>query len=256
MGWGMSKLVKKLHQIYGNAAQPLGFRAASAPSGKQMVLIACLQEGEGGRMAEAAKAEVDAILIHSRGPEEEQALKQVTAAIEDIPWGVWLDVMSEGCLEQLRKAGADFIIFEAATAPAALVQDKDTGKVLKVDLPEDEGLIGTINQLAIEAVLVNVKEGGEVLTISDLMHCQWLADVVDKPLLVATQRELTDKEIECLWEVGVRGLVVEVKEKQLGKSLTRLSQAIKALPAKPRRHGEEMAVLPRLGYGPDETEET
>ena len=252
----MSKLVKKLRQIYGNAAQPLGFRAASAPSGKQMVLIACLQEGESGRIAEAAKAEVDAILIHSQGPEKEQALGQVAGAVGDIPWGLWLDAMSEGCLEQLREAGADFIIFEASTTPAVLLQEEDTGKVLKVDLPEDEGLISTINQLPIEAVLVKVKKEGEVLTISELMGCQWVADAVDKPLLVATQGELTDKEIQSLWEVGVRGLVVEVKEKQLGKSLTRLSQAIGALPAKLKRHGESRAVLPYLENDSTVTEET
>jgi len=120
---------------------------------------------------------------------------------------------------------------------------------LKVDLPQDEGLISVINQLPIEVVLLEVKREGEVLTISDLMYCQWLAGLVDKPLLVATQQELTDKEIRSLWEAGVSGVVVEIKEEQAPERLIRLSQAIKALPPRRKRRGERRVMLTRLEPG-------
>jgi len=244
----MSKLVKKLRQIYESAAQPLGFKTAITPPSQQMLLVVALPQR--GSVAGLTRAEVDAISIHSQDLEQGmQTLRQVANSVGDIPCGLWLRAMTEEGMKQLREAGGDFLIFEASTAPAILLQEEELGKVLKVDLPQDEGLISVINQLPIEVMLLEVKKEGEVLTISDLMYCQWLAGLVDKPLLVATQQELTDKEIRSLWEAGVSGVVVEVKEEQAQERLTRLSQAIKALPPRGKGQGQRRVVLPRLEQG-------
>jgi len=249
----MSKLIKKLRQIY-EGAQPLGFKTTATPSSQQMLLIVALPQK--GNVAWLTRTEVDAILIHSQDLEQGmQTLRQVANSIGDIPWGLWLAAITEEGMKQLREAGGDFLIFEASTTSAILLQEEKVGKVLKVDLPQDEGLIRTINQLPIEVVLLDVKKEGEFLTISDLIHCQWLAGLVDKPLLVATQQELTPKEIRSLWEAGVSGVVVEMKEEQPQERLKRLSQAIKALPSRTKRHGERRAMLPRLGQGSTMPEE-
>jgi hypothetical protein len=250
----MSKLVKKLRQINESAAQPLGFKRTSILPSQQMLLVMALPQKDS--LAWINKAEVDAILIHSQDLEQGvQTLRQVANSIGDIPCGLWPEAMTEEGMKQLKEAGGDFLIFEASTAPAILLQEAELGKVLKVDLPQDEGLIAAIDQLPIEVVLLEIKGEGGVLTISDLMHCQWLADLVDKPILVATQQELTDKEIRSLWEAGVDGVVVEMKEKQLQERLTRLSQAIKALPPRRKRHGERRVMLTRLEPGSTMPEE-
>ena len=244
----MSKLVKKLRQIYESASQPLGFKKTDIPPSQQMLLMVALPQRDS--VAWLAKAEVDAISIHSQDLEQGvQTLRQVANSVGDIPCGLWPEAMTEEGMKHLREAGGDFLIFEASTAPAILLQEEELGKLLKVDLPQDEGLISVINQLPIEVVLLEVKREGEVLTISDLMYCQWLAGLVDKPLLVATQQELTDKEIRSLWEAGVSGVVVEIKEEQAPERLIRLSQAIKALPPRRKRRGERRVMLTRLEPG-------
>jgi Tfp pilus assembly PilM family ATPase len=78
------------------------------------------------------------------------------------------------------------------------------------------------------------------------MNCQWLAGSIGKPLLVAIQQELTDKEIQALWEAGVNGVVVEVREKTQQR-LVKLCQAVKTLPPVTRKPRERSVVLPRLG---------
>ncbi len=250
----MSKLVKKLRQIKESADQPLGFKRTSILPSQQMLLIVALPQRDS--VAWLAKAEVDAISIHSQDLEQGvQTLRQVANSVGDIPCGLWPETMTEEGMKQLREAGGDFLIFEASKAAAILLQEEELGKVLKVDLPQDEGLMSALNQLPIEVVLLEVKREGEVLTISDLIYCQWLAGLVDKPLLVATQQEMTDKEIRSLWEAGVDGVVVEIKEKQLQERLTRLSQAIKALPPRRKRRGERRAMLTRLEPGATMPEE-
>jgi hypothetical protein len=255
----MSKLVKKLRQVSENAAQPLGFRTAPPTASRQMLLIVSVPQGHGDTIAQLARAEIDAILVDSRNLKEAGDFSHLAASAGDVPLGLWLDPASEEYLEQFKQAGGDFLVFEAGAAPATLLQEEELGKVLRVDPSQDESLLCTIDQLPIEVVLLDVKNERDVLTISDLMYCQWLAGLVDKPLLVTAQRELTDKEILSLREVGVRGIVVELQEKQIGDSLARLSQAIKTLPPKTKRFGEKNALLPRLGYGyeePEEPEET
>jgi hypothetical protein len=250
----MSKLVKKLRQINESAAQPLGFKRTSILPSQQMLLIMALPQKDS--VAWLAKAEVDAISIHSPDLEQgAQTLRQVASSVGDVPCGLWPEAITEEGTKQLKEAGGDFLIFESSTAPAILLQEKELGKVLKVDLPQDEGLIDVINQLPIEVVLLEIQGAGEVLTLADLIYCQWLADLVDKPLLVATQQELTDKEIRSLWEAGVDGVVVEIKEKQYQERLTRLSQAIKALPPRRKRRGERRVMLTHLESGSTMPEE-
>ena len=243
----MSKLVKKLRQIHEGAAQPLGFRTAVAPLKRQILLMVTLPEFDTKRLAQLAQAEVDAVVIHSPDLEKVPILQQIASSVGDIPWGVWLGLTTEEGIKRFQEAGGDFLIFQASTTPTALLQEEDLGKVMKLDLPQDDGLIRTIDQLPIEAVLLDIRKkerGG--LNISDLMYCQWLASLLHKPLLVAIQQEITAKEIRALWEVGVNGIVVEVDEEKPQERLTELRRAIEALPPANKRHRKGGVVLPQI----------
>ena len=241
----MSRLIKKLRQISENAAPPMGFKTTTISPSQLMLLIAALPQSNASVVAQLAKAKVDAVLIHSHDLGRElKTIQKMVSRVGDTPWGVWLEAMTEDEIEGLRKMGGDFLIFVASEAPAALLQD-EIGKVMKITLPCEEGLIRTIDQLSIDAVLLDLRGEGENLTISQLMNCQWLADSTSKPLLVAIKQRLGDKEMRALWEVGAKGVVVEVEEKPQPE-LMRLRQIIATLPTAPRKPGEIRAVLPRL----------
>ena len=252
----MSKLIKKLTEMHENAARPMGFRQAREEPAKKMVLIACLaQDNRDGAARLAGSDDVDALLVRSHDLQEAKDLEQVRKDSGSTPWGLWLKEVAGGSQKQLVQAGADFVVLEASSAPATLLLEEELGKVLQVDLPDGESTIGAASQLSIDAVLLKLTEEGDSLTVSELMLCQWLADAVDGPLMVAVRQGLDDGDVRSLWEAGVRGLVVEVGKKDSLDRLARLSQATRSLPSTPRRTGQKRAVLPRLEYEPSDLDD-
>lgn len=241
----MSKLIKKLRQISGNATPPMGFKTTTTSPNKLMLLIVALPNSDTKWAAQLSGAEVDAVLIHSKDLGRElQTIKSIASSVDDIPWGVWSETVTTDGIEGLKEMGGDFIIFIASEAPASLLQE-EIGKVIKITPPFEEGLISTIDQLTIDAVILDFRGEGKPLTISQLMNCQWIAGSINKPLLVTTQQGLVDKEIQALWDAGVSGVVVEVEEESLIE-LKKLHQVIEALSPISKKPGERRAVLPRL----------
>ncbi len=110
----MSKLVKKLRQIY-ESVPPMGFGTASSSPGGQMLLVVALPQT--GNVVWLPKAEVDAVLVHSHDLEQGiQTFRQVANNIGDIPWGLWLSALTEEDeegIKQLKEAGGDFLVLEA-----------------------------------------------------------------------------------------------------------------------------------------------
>jgi len=168
--------------------------------------------------------------------------------LRDVPWGVWVEEANTDWLVDFRGVGGDFLAFDSPDAPATLLQEDGVGKVLKVELSFERSLLGTIGDLPIDAVVLDVKKGNE-LAISDIMACQWLSKLTEKPVLVVPGGELSESETRSLWEVGVMGIVIEVLGRQSLDVLTRQSQAIRGLPATPRKRKEGGALLPHLSPG-------
>ncbi len=234
-----------MRQISESSATPMGFKTKTISPSQLILLIAALPKSNTSGVAQLTKAEVDAILIYSEDLGRElQTIKKITGLIDDIPWGIHLKAITEEGVEGLRDIGNDFLIFVASEAPVSLLQE-EIGKLIQITLPCEEGLIRTIDQLPIDAVILDFSEEGEYLTVSQLINCQWLADSINKPLLVVVQHRLGDKEVRALWEVGVKGLVVRIEEKPQPE-LMRLRQAIATLSSSSRKPRERRAVLPRL----------
>ncbi|MFC1925323.1 hypothetical protein ACFLW2_01340 [Chloroflexota bacterium] len=255
----MSRLIKRLRQVSESVAPSLGFKTASTSPAQTMLLIATLPKSDASQIAEIADAGIDAVLVRSRELAEElQTLRQMSDSIGDIPWGVWPDVMTGEDIKELCNMGGDFITFAAPEAPAALLGE-EIGKVIKLSPPLDDGLIRTINQLPIDAVLLDFRGEGESITVSHLMDCQRLAGSIHKPLMVAIEQMPDDKEIQALWEAGVNGVVIEVAEESQ-PDFAGLRQAIISLPQTRRKSAARGAMLPRLdeesgSTPPEDTEE-
>ncbi len=243
----MSKLAKKLRQVCESQFTPMGFRSSASRPGRQMLLIASLPGGKSGLFTQINMAEVDAVLVHGKDVEDGEALPQIASGMGDVPWGVWVGTMDSVGLKQLREAGGDFFILDSPSAPAVLLEEEELAKVLKVSLSQDKELVGAVGDLPVDAVIIDVKNDGVALTISDLMYCQWLAGLVDKPLLVAAHKELTEGEIRALWEVGVIGVVIEVGGDKWQEVLARQSQGIGNLPKRIKKRKESGPLLPQLG---------
>lgn len=244
----MSKLAKRLRQVSEGLTPTMGFKATAAKPSRQMALVASLSSAGIGVMSELKLAEVDAVLLPAEDLADVASLKKVASGLRDLPWGAWVEEADDDWLMDFKGVGGDFLAFDSPDAPARLLQDDGIGKVLKVELSLGRNLLGTIGDLPIDAVVLDVKKGNE-LAISDIMACQRLSKLTEKPVLVVPGGELSETETRSLWEVGVMGIVIEVLGRHSLDVLTRQSQAIRGLPAKPKKRKEGGALLPHPSPG-------
>lgn len=247
----MSKLVKRLQQVCECSSPPMGFKKDAVQAAPQMLLVASLPRGKRGLVTGLNLAEVDGLLLHGRDLGDSTVLQQVSGSAGDKPWGAWLGEGQAPELPQFVEAGGDFIALESPLAPAGLLQE-DVGKILKVDLTRQRFLLGAISDLPVDAVLMELGEGRGPLTIADMMHCQWLSGLLDKPLLVGPRQELSDNELRLMCDIGVAAIVVEVSDEKGKELLSRTFQLIRDLPPRTRKRGEDHVLLPSLEVEPDE----
>jgi len=244
----MSKLIEKLEQLSEGRAQRLGFGAALAREKvSQMVVIAGVPAGDTGLVTTAAKAGAEAILI-TITPEDkkDEALSKIGSVEIDIPWGVSLDAVTREEARQLAETGCDFVVFAPAGTQAAVLGEEKIGKVLRVDASLNDSLGRTINRLSLDAVLLSrAGEDESPLTVYQLMVYEHLAAGAGKYLLAEMPPGMATDDLESLWELGVRGVVVDLAAKDPEKRLAQVKEAARKLPATGRKkRGKISATLP------------
>ena len=253
----MSRLIDGLKKL----TQAMGFRAArqsnAAPS---MLIIAAEKIKDDGSPAKNI-AGADAILLTAESETGLTAasLQKSVKSLKDVPWGVSLDA-SEDDTAKLVEAGSDFLVFSPGTRFAAVPQDEKTGKVLEVESSMDDGLLRAVNDLPADAILVtdSFEESGG-LVWHQLMIFRHLRAFIAKPLLVPVPADISDVELNALWEAGIDGIVVNVTGTE---DLKDLRQMVGKLPPRSeRKRGKTDVFLPHAGTDthltvpPDEEEE-
>jgi len=199
-----------------------------------MVLVAYVV----GAGAKATGADAALLSITKAGAKSPKTLAK---AFSDIPWGGWLKEVSRQGIKQLGEAGADFIVFPAASASQAILEEEKLGKIVEVEPGLDAGLLKAVDDLPIDAVLIT--DDKTSLSWQDLMLFRRCANILTKPLLVVVSPDIAASELQALCEAGVAGVVV-------GGKLDKLRQAIDKLPslkAGKRRRAEPL--VPRIGGG-------
>ena len=241
----MSKLLDKLEQLSEGRAQPLGFGAAVA-RGKSlpMVIVASVPVGDAKLAAIAAKAGADAVLMTLEHQEKmDEALAKLSSAKTDIPWGASLTAVTKEEVEQLIEMDCDFVIFAPDKTPAAVLGAEKIGKVLQIDPSLSDSLAKAISRLSIDAVLLGpVSEDQSRLTVHQLMVYERLAAGAGKHLLAAMPPGLPIDDIESLWGLGVRGVVVDLAVKNPQKRLSQVKEAIQKLPTTRKKPGEKISA--------------
>jgi len=248
----MSQFIDKLNQVARVVPQSMGFRAAQPVSEKpRILLIASLTGASAGGLADyVAGADVSLLRIPKLSSGA-KTLKEISRAVPNIPWGGWLKNIDKGGIKQVAKAGCDFLVFTAANTPLALLQNDEVGKILEIESSLSEGLLRTVNELPIDAVLIAAEQEGEYsLTWHHLMLFQRFANLLTKPLLVSIPPNVTANELQVLWEAGVDGIVIEAGTGQPANRLKELRQTIDKL-AFPSQHkrGKAEALLPQTNSG-------
>ena len=220
----------------------MGFRAAAmAPSKPRMLLVAVVPGGEAEHPADIVAGADAGLLSMAKLGSGAKALEQMSQAVPDIPWGGWLKEIGK---EGVGKVGGDFIVFPAEKAALAMLDDKETGKILEVEPWLEPGLLKAIDSLPVDAVLI-AAEDKQFLTWHHLMLFQRCVNILSKPLLVLVPPEVTAGELGALWEAGVRGVVVKAGEEGL---VAGIRQMLDELPVPSAgKKNKAGPLLPRMG---------
>ncbi len=240
----MSKFINKLKAVSQLGSQPMGFKTAAAPPPKpKMLLVATLAEPNVEGLADYMRGADAGIVPIPKLSSGAKTAHKISQAMPSIPWGGWLkDTSGKGT--KLAEAGCDFVVFPSDT-PLAILQDSEVGKILEVGASLSEGLIKTIDDLPVDAVLISrEQEKDNLLTWRHLMLSQRCAELFTKPLLASVSPSVTASELQALWAAGVVGVVVETPPQRRISELRQIIDKLTfPLPSK-RRKVEPL--LPRI----------
>ena len=226
----------------------MGFRAEQPVSPKpKMLLIASLAGANVDNLADYMAGADAGLLPISKLSSGNETFKKISQDVPDIPWGGWLKDISWGEMKQMERIGCDFVIFPAANTSLAILQNNEVGRILEVEASLSEGLLRTIDELPVDAVLIAGEQREDYfLTWQHLMLFWRFANSLAKPLLVSVPSRVMASELQVLWEAGVDGVIVEAG---VG-GLKELRQAIDKLTFSPqRRQRKAEALLPYISEG-------
>jgi hypothetical protein len=244
----MSKLLEKLERISNDGGQPMGFGAVvSRTKISPMLTVASVPAGNAQLISIAAKEGADALLLTVENLEKDsKTLAKMNRAKAEIPWGVFLEKVAKEDIGQLIELGCDFIVFDPAQTQAAVLMEEKIGKVLRIDTSLPENLAKAINRLQVDVVLLNPVGGGETaFTVYQLMVLERLAVNTGKYVLMTMPPGLSTGDIEILWGLGARGVVVDMTLEQPEQRLSQVKEAIRQIPATHKKSREKFrATLP------------
>jgi len=242
----VSKLIDRLIQTAETVSIPIGFRATKAAAPKQkMALIARVEPAENIAQLADYVSSADAAIIARTGTEKD-AVKDIGRSLPDTVWGLWLEEKSRPQIKASIEAGADFIILPL-NLEFGLPEIEKMDKILLVEWSLSEGLIRTINELPVDAVLL-ADDKGETSTITwhHLMLCQRFSDLLFKPLLLTVPTSVDSDELKALWKAGVDGVVVPLKTVKQAERLKELRQIINQSEFTARPRKKVAALLPLI----------
>ncbi len=249
----MSRFIDKLNQISRAEPQPIGFRTKqpSSPKPKLQLVASLAQEGAEDLADHIAGADAGLLRI-SKPSSGGKALRALSQAVPDIPWGGWLPASGQGGIKQIMKAGGDFLVFPAAS-PLATLENSELGRIIEVETSLSEGWLRAVNELPVDAVLIAPEEKEDyVLSWQHLLLFRRFADLLTKPLLVPIPDKVTADELQALWEAGVDGVVARVTAGQPQDRLEELRQVIDKLAFPSTRPREKVEpLIPHISQEPE-----
>ncbi len=251
----MSRLIDKLTRIHQNEPQPIGFMFGKAAAEKpRMQIIACLTADNLETLSEGLNS-ADAALIEINKSDDISALDKVCETKNGMPGGGSLKTSSSGTLKKAINAACDFVVFPG-TIPFTLTQKDKMGRILEMDTNLSEGFLRTANDLPIDAVLAFSKGEDNLLTMNRLMLFQRLVYMINKPVLVSVPDNLSDAELQAVWDIGISGVVVELADEKSIERLAELHKAIdKLAPPAFRKKVRGSAIIPRMQPEPEKPAE-
>ncbi len=244
----MSTFIKKLKKVSYGSMRPMGFGEQKENEELKPLLVFYIHEPILKKLSEDF-AGADAILLDLAGIKKEE-LKEFISSSGRVAWGSWLEETGSSQVKQAEEAGFDFIAFDEGSALGSILENGRLGRIIKLDASLDESLLKIVGGMPVDAVLLSGDYlGEECLKWHHLMLLKRFAGVLPQPLMVAIPENLGDSELKALWDMGVDGFTLELKEGRPVENLSRTRKQIDTIKW-PRRHDKSKkgALLPGVGF--------
>ena len=238
----MSKLIQRIERLGKDTPAPLGFGAASrrqpAPT---MVLLASTDDLSAATQFKGVS--LDGALF-TPGNVTGTALAKAADGLQDVPWGAQVQDPTADQIKELVDAGCDFITLTGMSASLEALHTEDLGKFLVVaaDLKEEHG--HSIEVMPVDAV-VFADAVSSPLDLEGLLQLSAFRGEIGSPFLLPVKGSLTAWELECLREIGVEGVIVDLASTDVA-ALNTLAQAIRDMPRRRSRAEFSSPSLPRV----------
>jgi len=245
----MSNLVDKLNNLNKAFTPAMGFRSVDTGERPSCMLIMVELAGKTGEEIKAlAGAGIAAGLIDASGLTS-AALSKLIKDSDELCIGL---VLANGKQSGQKSANGDidFIVFEPSL-PLSIFEGRElenTGKVIKLDISADAGLLRSVNNLypGVDAVLIDLPVS--TLTVENMMACRRVADFSGQPVIARVGNSLSKSELAALREAGVKCLLL--KSDAGVDDAKSVIDAIAALPKPDKKKARNgIALVPSVGMG-------
>ena len=195
------------------------------------------------RVSTVRKKLVDALLI-TLDSEDSKELTDNADSLEGLIWGVSAPGIDQERIATLKEAGCDFIVFDSS-ANAAVLNDEDLGKIMRVGKDLSEGTAAAIHDLPIDGALLTVDNLELPLSVQNLIDIDSVRGMLGKPFMVDVPTELSTPELEVIRDTGTAALTVDV----LSKAVRELAERVDSLKPKRHRSGRRDDLMPSVPLG-------
>lgn len=247
----MSKLQEKLEKV--NRALSVtsggfGFLATQVKAPSSMLLVASLTKAGAKLAADCNKKGADVLLISlSTASEADGLIKD-----ESIVWGAVVKEAGKDSTEALIKSGADFAAIRS-DSPATLLASEKIGRILDVKQAMTDSDLRTYSALRLDAVVAEIEPPVTVGVVASVLR---FAMLTGKAVLASQGKaEINAVELEVLRDAGVKGIVVEVADKDDLSKLEAMRKLIDGLPLKPRKSADRSSASALVPAVPREESE-
>jgi hypothetical protein len=238
----MSKLIQRIERLGKDTPAPLGFGAASrrqvAPT---MVLLASTADPKAATQLKGIS--LDGVLF-TPGTVTASALAKAASGLTDVPWGAQVQSPTTDQVKELVDAGCDFITVTGMSASLEALHNEDLGKFLVVSPDLKEEHAHSMEVMPIDAVVYSDAVSSP-LDLQSLLQLASDRGEIGSAFLLPVKGSLTTWELECLREIGVEGVIVDLASTDVA-SITALVQAIAELPRRRSRTEMSSPSLPRV----------
>ena len=255
----MSRFVQALERLNkesGTAASSFGFVRSAAKQERAAVMVLLAISGQAEHAAAIAK-QSDGFLVRPAGRTAETA---VTKAFADgAPQGAWGMQVSKLSPEQamsLKKQGCDFVALASAAIPLDGLKENELGRILLVSNDQDREQARVFSAMPLDAVLL-AEPLTLPLTLQQLVEAATLRSWFTKPMLVTLAGVPSQWELECLRDIGMSGIGLQVDQAGL-PALEAFHRAVRQLgPRRMPKGDRTIALVPsmQVGAGPGQRPE-